>query len=248
MGVEVRLRPVSRFVVVALLITSAAPTYAQSRDLSRELPFHTIALTTGATSTSVDALNAVLIGAHFAGLSNDGISYGGTGYFSVGRAMIGFDAARTTFGEEGLDNGRTDDLSSTQVLLTASYALVSTGRVAVFPSIGVGFGRIQLALRDRAGGATVGAAQPTFAEVATAPGTESNLTGDHLLFSVGGGGDYLILRNTRDDFGIVFGVRAGYMIAPNRTTWTRNAQTVIAGPDASAGGPFLRIVVGVGGR
>lgn len=225
----------------------ASSAHAQARELGRDLPFHTIALTTGATTMSVDPLNAILIGAQFAGLSNDGISYGITGYFSVGRAMVGFDAAQTTFGEEGLNNGRTDDLNSIQVLVNASYAIVSTGRLAVFPTLGAGFGRVNVSLRDRAGVGTQNA-QPTFAEIAASPGLESNLSGDHLLFSVGGGADYLILKNSRDDFGIVFGVRAGYMLAPNRTTWTRGPQTVLAGPDAAAGGPFLRIVVGIGGR
>ena len=237
-----------RLAAIIALTSCASRASAQARDLGRELPFHTIALTTGATTMSVDPLNVFLTTARFAGLSNDGISYGATGYFSVGRAMIGFDAARTTFGEEGLNNGRTDDLNSIQVMLAASYALVSTGRVALFPTVGVGFGRVVVSLRDRAGGNSAAAAQPTFAELAADPGSESKLTGDHLLFSVGGGGDYLILRNTRDDLGVVFGVRAGYMLAPNRTTWTRGSQTVIAGPDASAGGPFVRIVVGIGGR
>ena len=42
--------------------------------------------------------------------------------------------------------------------------------------------------------------------------------------------------------------RAGVLASPNRTTWTRNDQRIVAGPDAAAGGPYLRIVVGLGGR
>lgn len=237
-----------RILAAAFLALRASDAHAQAPELGRDLPFHVLALTTGATTMSVDPVNAILTGARFAGLSNDGISYGATGYLSLGRAMIGFDAAQTTFGEEGLNNGRTDDLNSVQVLLTTSYAVVSTGRIAVFPSLGVGFGKVNVALRDRAGGTGATASQPTFAEIAADPGASSTLTGNHLLFSVGGGTDCLILRSRRDDVGVVFGLRAGYMLAPNRTTWTRGPQTVLAGPDASAGGPFLRVVVGIGGR
>lgn len=230
----------------AALALSGSAAHAQVHELGRDLPFHTIALTTGASTTSVDPLNAILTNAHLAGLSNEGISYGATGYFSIDRTMIGFDAGETTFGEEGLNSGRTDAMYSVQVLLTASYAVVSTGRIAVFPTLGAGFGRVNVTLRDRSGG--VGGAQPNFADVASTPGFESSLSGDHLLLSFGAGSDYLILRDRRDDFGIVFGVRAGYMFAPNRTSWTRASQRVDGGPDVSASGPFLRFVIGIGGR
>jgi len=83
--------------------------------------------------------------------------------------------------------------------------------------------------------------------VAQAPGTESRMSGRHLLFSFGGGPDYLVSR-ADSAVGVVLGVRAGMSASPNRTTWTRNGQTVLAGPDASAGGPYLRVVVGLGAR
>jgi hypothetical protein len=197
---------------------------------------------------SVDPMNAVLVGASFPGLSNDGISYGASGYYAFGRALLGADVARTTFGEEGLSNGRSDDLNSTLVLATASYAIVATGRLNLFPMLGVGIGRFDVTLRNRTGGSGAAAPQPTFGEVAQNPGNESTLSGSHLAYSVGGGADYLITRGVPDHAGVVFGVRAGVLLAPNRTTWTSAGRTVIAGPDASAGGPFVRIVVGMGGR
>ena len=41
---------------------------------------------------------------------------------------------------------------------------------------------------------------------------------------------------------------AGLLASPNRATWTRNGQAIVAGPDAGATGPYLRVVVGLGGR
>ena len=110
----------------------------------------------------------------------------------------------------------------------------------------MGLGRIEVALRDRSGGGTT-ASQPTFDEVAQSPGAESRLSGRHLLYSFGGGADYLVMRGG-GGVGVVLGLRAGVLAAPNRTTWTRSGQSVVAGPDASASGPFLRVVVGLGGR
>jgi hypothetical protein len=236
---------------VALVLVLLVPAVqAQSPGIGEHQPFHALVLTTGATTMSVDAINAALQSATpvFAGLSNDGITYGASGYYAFGRALLGADYSRTTFGEEGLSNGRTDDLNSQQILGTVSYAIIATGHLNVFPTLGVGIGHFDVTLRDRAGGAGATAAQPTFAEIAQNPGLETTISGSHLAYSVGGGADYLITRGVPDHAGVVFGVRAGYLLAPNRTTWTAGGRTVVAGPDASAGGPFVRVVVGIGGR
>lgn len=223
----------------------AEPVRAQ-RDTGAH-PFHALVVSTGMTRMSVDAINARTTAARYAGLSDDAVSYGASGHYAFGRALLGVDVHRSTFGEEGLENGRTDDLSTMQGMVTAAFVVHASRNLSVFPQLGVGLGRIEVALRDRNGGAVASASQPTFDEVAQAPGTESRLTGRHLLYSFGGGADYLVTRS-RSGMGVVMGVRAGMLAAPNRTTWTRQGQTVVAGPDGGAGGPFLRLVVGVGGR
>ena len=196
---------------------------------------------------SVDGLNGMLRNARFAGLSNDGISYGFGGYYAYGRALLGADVSHTAYGEEGLSTGRSDDLNATQMLATVSYAVLATGRVNMFPTFGIGSGRFDVTLHARDGTTTSNPA-PTFDEVAENPGPSSMLSGHHLLYSVGGGADFLVVRRAADKGGVVLGLRGGYLLAPNRTTWTSSGRPVVTGPDASAGGPFLRIVVGVGGR
>jgi hypothetical protein len=198
------------------------------------------------STMSVDALNARMSPSQFAPLSNDAVSYGAGGYLAVGRALLGAEAARSTFGEEGLNNGRTDALSAMHGLATAAYAIVSTVRLSIFPQLGVGVGRLDVSLRDRSGAGTT-SPQPTFDEVAQSPGTESRISGRHLLYAFGGGADYLVSR-AGSSKGVVLGIRAGMLVSPNRTTWTREGQSIVAGPDAAAGGPYLRVVVGLGGR
>ena len=232
---------------VILLVTSVIAG-AQSPGAGDDHPFHALVLATGATYMSVDALNAVLTSERYAGLSNDGISYGASGYLAFGRALLGADFARTTFGEEGLSNGRTTDLNSTLYLATAAYALVSMGHLNLFPTLGVGAGHFDVTLREKNGGAAAVSGEQTFAAHAQNPGSETTLSGRHLLYSLGGGADYLITRGAAEHAGVVFGVRAGMLFAPNRTTWSAGGSRVIAGPDASAGGPFIRVTVGVGGR
>jgi hypothetical protein len=85
------------------------------------------------------------------------------------------------------------------------------------------------------------------ATVSYAIESTEQLAGRHLLYSFGGGGDYLVARRGGAG-GVVLGVRAGLLVAPNRTTWTRGGQSIIAGPDVSPSGPFLHVVAGFGKR
>jgi hypothetical protein len=231
---------------LAVLLLNSRTMSAQNVGAGAGRPFHAVVLTTGMTTMSVDPLNARMTPSQFATLSNDAVSYGAAGYVAIGRALLGAEAQRSTFGEEGLDNGRTGDLSAMQGLATVAYALVSTSHLSVFPQLGVGLGRVVVTLRDRSGVAT-SVSQPTFDEIADAPGSQSTMSGRHLLYSFGGGADYLVTPRGAAA-GVVLGIRAGVTASPNRATWTRDGQAVLAGPDAGAGGPFLRVVVGVGGR
>jgi opacity protein-like surface antigen len=232
--------------LAAALVTLSDTAAAQGAGLGAGRPFRALVLSTGMSTMSVDALNARVTPSQFAPLSNDAVSYGASGYVAVGRALLGAELTRSAFGEEGLNNGRTDELTAVQGVATAAYALVSTERLSIFPQLGVGLGRVEISLRDRAGLGTT-TSQPTFDEVAQAPGAESRMDGRHLLYSFGGGADYLVSR-AGSSIGVVLGVRAGMLASPNRTTWTRSGQTVVAGPDAAAGGPYLRVVVGLGAR
>lgn len=224
----------------------AGSAYAQGIGAGAGRPFHALVLTTGMATMSVDALNARITASQFAPLSNDAVSFGASGYVAIGRALVGAEAARSAFGEEGLNNGRSDDLSAAYALATIGYAIVSTERLTLFPQLGVGVGRVEVTLRDRSGAASA-SSQPTFDEVAQSPGSESRMSGRHLAYALGGGADYLVSRAGAVK-GVVLGIRTGLLVAPNRTTWTRDGQRVVAGPDAAAGGPYLRLVVGVGGR
>jgi hypothetical protein len=232
--------------VLAMALLASRSMQAQNIGAGEGRPFHALALTTGMSTMSVDPINARMTSTNFASLSNDAVSYGASGYVAIGRALLGADVQRSTFGEEGLNNGRTDDMSTLQGLATVSYALVSTRHLTLFPQLGVGLGRVEVTLRDRSGAGTT-ASQPTFDEVAQAPGAESRMTGRHLLYGLGAGLDYLVTQRGASK-GVVLGVRAGMLTSPNRATWTRNGQAIVAGPDAGASGPYLRVVVGLGGR
>ena len=238
---------VARSTLVLLALVSPS-LRAQNPGLGEGRPFRALVVSAGAASLSVAPLNAFLANSGFASVSRQGVSIGLNGYYAFGRALLGADLSRATIREAGLNNGRTDNAAATQAVVTAGYALLSTPRLTVYPVLGVGTGRFTVDLRDNAGGTAASNPQPTFAEAVQRPGTATTLTGNHLVFNVGIGQDYFLVRRSATESGIVVGFRAGLAVAPNRTTWSSAGRTVIAGPDASAGGPFLRIVVGIGTR
>ena len=235
-----------RGLALAVVLLPMHTLSAQNVGAGMGRPFHAVLLTTGMTTMAVDPLNARMTPSQFATLSDDAVSYGAAGYVAIGRALLGAEVQRSTFGEEGLNNGRTGQLGTMQGLATVAYALVSTEHLSLFPQLGVGLGRVVVTLRDR-DGAVTNVQHPTFDEIAQAPGDESQVSGRHLLYSLGAGADYLVTPRGAAA-GVVLGVRAGVAASPNRATWTRDGQPVLAGPDAGAGGPYLRVVVGVGGR
>ena len=194
----------------------------------------------------MDAINGMLATAGFAALPRAGVSVGLGGYYAYGRALLGADVARTVFSVQGPSTGRTDELGAAQGMLTASYAIYTAPRINMFPTLGVGVGRIAVTLHDQSGSTANNANQPTFAEVAQNPGSATTISGNHLLFALGGGGDYLFARQRADHVGVLVGLRAGMLFAPNRTTWTTGSRMVITGPDGGAEGPFVRVVFGIG--
>ena len=149
------MRSTVRLLCVGAVLGGAVSASAQGVGAGPGRPFHALVLTTGMSAMSVGALNARMAASQFAPLSNDAVSYGVSGYLASGRAMVGAQVARSAFGEEGLNNGRTDALSSVHVLATVAYAVLSTERLTVFPQIGVG-----VATDVRRGGAGAGIGEP----------------------------------------------------------------------------------------
>jgi len=229
-----------------MILVAGSSANAQNIGAGSGEAFSVVAASTGMAMMSVDALNARMTSAQFAGLSNDAVSYGGSAYFAYGRALLGAEMQRSAYGQEGLNNGRTDDLSSVQGAITVGYALVSTRSLTLFPQLGVGLGKMNVSMRD-AGGSRSTVTEPTFDEIAQAPGSESTVSAKNLLYTIGGGADYLVAPRGASK-GVVLGVRAGVQTSPNRAVWTRGGQNVAGGPDVGPGGPFLRVLVGVGGR
>ena len=158
------------------------------------------------------------------GVHGSGILIGGEGY-----GVLTGDAAH---------QGRPVSLSGGFGLFNVGYMAPLTGRLRVYPLLGFGGGGTVLQIGTRPTG------EP-FRALLDDPDRQTRLSRASLLGSIGGG---LEFRSSRSGRGALVGVRAGYMFAPVSSAWRIDGNVVGAAPDSSLAGPFVRVLVGVGGR
>lgn len=179
------------------------------------------------------------------------------GRFAIGAGGHGI-RGRWLLGAEGQALiGRTQDgvraSQNYEVALNGGYALFNVGylaarrgRLHAYPFAGIGGGGAQLRIAE--------SSAPTFNEVLLDPGRSASLTMGGLVLQVGVGVDQLFVLQSKEangqrtDGGLVFGIRVGYVFMPARSDWRLNSTRVAAGPDVGLGGPYVRFVVGGGGR
>jgi hypothetical protein len=193
---------------------------------------------------------------------NDRLSHNGYPTFPERRASLGIGGhavhGRWLIGGEGQGLiGRTKDAVASGQHLEASlnagygffnlgYLVAKQGERHAYPFVGIGGGGVQLTITERA--------TPTFDEVLADPGRDARLVSAAFLIQLGFGVDQLFVLRTRDvdearyEGGLVLGLRVGYVFTPTHSDWRLSSARMAGGPDFGMTGPYLRLVVGGGGR
>jgi hypothetical protein len=166
------------------------------------------------------------------------ITVGGGGYGVHGSGILIGGEGHGVFTGDAAHEGRSVSLSGGFGLFNVGYMAPLTGRVRAYPLLGFGGGGTNL----RIGSAPT---DEPFRAFLDDPNRQTSLTRASLLVSVGGG---LEFRSSRSAGGVLVGVRAGYMFAPVSSAWRLDGNVVGSAPDASLAGPFVRVIVGAGGR
>lgn len=125
--------------------------------------------------------------------------------------------------------------------LAGGYTLLSIGRpfsrgsrLTLTPRWGMGYSRITSKVRAR--GAT------DFDSVMATPPRGVELTGRSLLFHVGAGLDYRLMRAGRPSR-ISLGARGGYVCSRGDSDWQANGDDVRGGPAAGVGGAYFELTM-----
>lgn len=238
--------------VASLALATLTPSlHAQrSQDLTA---FGAVQFVAGGAYMNVDALNARFAEALYPSISDDGISFGASAYGAWGNTLLGIEFGSVDFGQEGLNNGRVNQLKSSHLMATVGYAVLQRNRFQVYPFLGIGSGRVRVLAADL-GSATVAPDSSVIGRdvlfddaIGRAGRAGTWIDGGFLLFEPGVGADVILRRNPGDRLGIVLGVRAGTRIAPNNTSWRSGGFRVGSGPDVAPTGSYLRVSFGIGG-
>jgi hypothetical protein len=171
------------------------------------------------------------------------LTLGGAGYGMRGRMMFGLEGHGLLGGD-----GTTAD-GSAQVSLGGGYGLfrigyraLSSGRLDVYPLVGIGGGEMSVKIRERSA--------PLFDDVLADPQRSSSLTTGMFLLDFGVGIDYrFVVESDEEDFGgVALGIHAGYTLAPGDSSWKLDdINNVAGGPTAQIEGFYVRASIGFWG-
>jgi hypothetical protein len=198
----------------------------------------------GWSALDLDPLNDALVASGYPRFSEDFLSLGGGGYGVIGHFVIG-GQGHAYLGEGrdatlGAQNYRSD-LVAGMGFLDLGWVLWSGGRGRLTPLVGLGGGGLSVEIEELAA--------PTFGQVLAQPGHRSDLSTGGFLLDLGADFDVLLGRHFEEHHGgFLLGVRAGWILAPIHGGWQLEGRDIAGGPDIGMTGPYVRILLGGGGR
>ena len=223
-------------VIVAVCAMLAAPSFAADRERIEGRGY----FMAGAQAMDIDELNSRLSANGYGTFPETFATFGGGGYGIIGRFLIGGEGMGVVTGSESGTVG-TDYFKT---MLAGGYGMVKFGYIVYrrggcifYPAFGIGGGGLSLDIRKDA-------TEP-FDQFLANPRRRTTLSTGFLLLDLGIGVDHLAILGGKgeDRGGIVFGVKAGYMLSPYRSDWG----DALDGPDSGIEGAYFRIVIGGGG-
>jgi hypothetical protein len=198
----------------------------------------------GWSALDLDDLNAALAVHGYPQFNESCLSLGGAGHFAVGRLVLGGQghAYLSESRDALLPTGtyRTE-LSGGVGFFDLGYQFVCTGRTHAALMVGLGGGGVQLKTIDLSG--------PTFEDVLDDPGRGSELTTTGFLLDLGVSVNWIARRGYDHEVsgGPLFGVRAGYILAPVKSDWQLGDREIAGGPRMGVEGAYVRALLGFGG-
>jgi len=220
--------------MILLLALSAATAFAQERVEGRGF------FMAGVQGMDIGDLNSRLRANGYGEFSETFASFGGGGYGINGRFLIGGEGTAVIAGGESATIGGEyfkTSLGGGYGLFKLGYIIYRRDGFILYPSFGIGGGGIGLDITQEA---TI-----PFDQHLQNPRRKTSLSSGFFLIDLGLGADRLVTVNRKGDEegGIVFGIHAGYLLAPFRSDWG----DALNGPDAAIEGGYVRIIIGGGG-
>ena len=196
----------------------------------------------GNSMIDIDNLNARLESNGYTKLSESYFCVGGGGHSIINKRWIIGGEAYSLLGEDITSAGFKGSTYTFQGFANIGYIILAKKGISVYPLLGLGGGAMTLTLSEKA-------AAYSFDDVLTDPRRGTTLTAGGFLINLALGMDYYLKlgENAEGNGGFLFGVRAGYILAPSKSGWAMFDNELSGAPEISMTGPFVRIIFGGGG-
>ena len=198
-------------------------------------------MSVGGAMLDVDQLNGALGAQGYAPVSERFFTLGLGGHLVINQAIVGFQGTGLLAEQSASTNGVfSASLAGRYGMLDFGYLIYEGESLDLYPLLGVGFGQLTLDIVDRTGG--------TFDGVVADPRRGVELEKKGFLLGLSLGGDYVFEVGRGARRGPMIGIRAGYNYAPVEPEWSLDGTPLLSGPELTLTGPFVRILLGWGGR
>jgi len=245
-----RIRTVLSFALIGVFclgVLSSSPAQAQDADANQDADVEEEAparaqkeggggfFAIGVNSIDLGPLNSRLSGAGYPTFPSELFAIGGGGYGVVaGTLLLGGEGYGLIAPSRGFE-GREVSVGGGYGLFTIGYRFRPTNQVVVYPQVGIGGGGMMLEI------GSTGA--DSFDDVLDDPNREASLEKGSLLVSLGVGAEYQF-ATSGEPGGFQIGLRAGYLLSPYESDWSLGEDRLSGSPDASFGGPYVRLTIG----
>jgi hypothetical protein len=195
----------------------------------------------GLQNTNLSDLNGPMVSQGYSRFGENFALIGGGGYGIMGRVMIGGEGY-ALIDREASRGPAAAKLSAGCGFFDLGYILWRDDRFMAYGMLGLGGGGWSLRITD--------SAAESFEAVLVDPGRSSTLSTGGFLASLSVGADWYLRigGDERGEGGMFVGLRAGYTAAPFKSGWEMEDFEITSGPKMGLGGPFVRLVIGFGGR
>jgi hypothetical protein len=196
----------------------------------------------GNSMIDVENLNAKLESNGYTKLSESYFCVGGGGHSIINKRWIIGGEAYSLLGDDVTGANFKASTIIFQGFASVGYIVFAKKGFSVYPLIGLGGGSMTLTFSEKE-------ATYSFDDVLIDPRRGTTLTAGGFLINLALGVDYYLKmgENKEGHGGFLFGVRAGYTLAPSKAGWGMFDNELTGAPEISMTGPFVRIIFGGGG-
>jgi|GEM_PF-1286204 len=194
----------------------------------------------GQNVTRFNNLNIFLLQKDYPPVSENYLAYGIGGHVIHNKFIVGIELQRFVEKKRITAKEFNTSILGTYSLLNVGYLLYSKKGLMMYPIFGIGLGQLKLRVRENN--------IHSFEDINSYQrGSDSKTTG--FLTNIGFGLDYFFKfkEKKRGKNKLVVGVRLGYIYAATRSGWSVNHIRVDDGPTTGLGGPYVRVIIGLGG-